>query len=77
MQFNVIVLEEEVVGPAKRKPLSAELPRTKVIYELPGHEQICACGCRKYVICEETSEQLDFVLVPGTATRCLHNLGVA
>ncbi|KPX04577.1 IS66 family transposase zinc-finger binding domain-containing protein [Pseudomonas syringae] len=29
--------------------------------ELPEHELSCACGCRKHVISEETSEQLDIV----------------
>lgn len=38
----------------KRKPLPAELPRVEVIHEL-----ICACGCRKQDISEETSEQLE------------------
>ncbi|MBF8638788.1 IS66 family transposase [Pseudomonas fulva] len=45
----------------KRKPLSADLPRIEVIHELPEHELTCACGCRKHVIGEETSEQLDIV----------------
>jgi transposase len=57
--------DEEVVAPTprrgKRKPLSADLPRIEVIHELPEHEQTCACGCRKHVIGEETSEQLDIV----------------
>ncbi|WP_423249287.1 IS66 family transposase [Pseudomonas syringae] len=57
--------EEEVVAPVKRrgkrKPLSADLPRIEVIHELPEHELTCACGCRKHVISEETSEQLDIV----------------
>lgn len=55
--------EEDVVAPTprrgKRKPLSADLPRIEVIHELPEHELTCACGCRKHVISEETSEQLD------------------
>ncbi|MDO9624848.1 MAG: IS66 family transposase, partial [Pseudomonas sp.] len=57
--------EEEVVAPTKRrgkrKPLPAELPRVEVIHELPEHELTCACGCRKQVIGEETSEQLDII----------------
>lgn len=57
--------DEEVVAPTlrrgKRKPLSADLPRIEVIHELPEHEQACACGRRKHVIGEETSEQLDIV----------------
>jgi transposase len=57
--------EEEVVAPAKRrgkrKPLSAGLPRIEVIHELPEHEPICICGCRKHAIGEEVSEQLEIV----------------
>ena len=57
--------DEEVVTPSprrgKRKPLSADLPRIEVIHELPEHELTCACGCRKHVIGDETSEQLDIV----------------
>ncbi|MDP3816967.1 IS66 family transposase [Pseudomonas sp.] len=56
---------EEVVAPTKhrgkRKPLPAELPRIEVVHELPEHELTCACGCRKQVIGEETSEQLEIV----------------
>ncbi len=57
--------DEEVVAPVKRRgkrePLSADLPRVEVIHDLPEHELTCACGCRKHVIGEETSEQLDIV----------------
>lgn len=57
--------DEEVVAPGKqrgkRKPLSADLPRIEVIHDLPEHELTCACGCRKHVIGEQTSEQLDIV----------------
>lgn len=57
--------DEEVVAPVKRrgkrKPLSADLPRVEVIHDLPEHELTCACGCRKHVVGEETSEQLDIV----------------
>lgn len=58
-------VEEEVVAPAKRrgkrKPLPADLLRIEVIHELPEHELTCACGCRKHVIGEEVSEQLEIV----------------
>jgi len=57
--------DEEVVAPVKRrgkrKPLPAHLPRIDVIHELPEHELTCECGCRKQVIGEQTSEQLDIV----------------
>ena len=33
----------------------------EVIHELPEHELTCACGCRKQVIGEETSEQLEII----------------
>ena len=58
-------VEEEVVAPTKRrgkrKPLPAELPRVEVVHELPEHELTCECGCRKQVIGEETSEQLEII----------------
>ncbi len=56
---------EEAIAPSKRrgkrKPLPAELPRIEVIHELPEHELTCDCGCRKHVMGEETSEQLEIV----------------
>ncbi|WP_165677044.1 IS66 family transposase [Metapseudomonas otitidis] len=56
---------EEVVAPitrrGKRKPLPANLPRVEIVHELPEHELTCACGCRKQVIGEETSEQLEII----------------
>ncbi|MBE7373743.1 IS66 family transposase [Pseudomonas lopnurensis] len=57
--------EEETVAPAKRrgrrKSLPANLPRVEIIHELPEHELTCECGCRKRVIGEETSEQLEII----------------
>jgi len=57
--------EEETVAPAKRrgkrKSLPANLPRVEIIHELPEHELTCTCGCRKRVIGEETSEQLEII----------------
>lgn len=65
--------DEEVVAPlkrrGKRKPLSADLPRIEVTHDLPEHEQTCACDCRKHVIGEETSEQLDIVPMQIRALR--------
>lgn len=56
---------EEVVAPVKRrgkrKPLPANLPRVEIVHELPEHELTCECGCRKQVIDEETSEQLEII----------------
>ncbi|WP_426152528.1 IS66 family transposase [Pseudomonas sp. DC3000-4b1] len=58
-------IDEETVAPVKRrgkrKPLPANLPRIDVVHELPEHELTCDCGCRKQVIGEQTSEQLDIV----------------
>jgi transposase len=60
-----IVENEEVVASTprrgKRKPLPSDLPRIEVVHELPEHELTCTCGCRKHVIGEETSGQLDIV----------------
>ena len=65
--------EEEVVAVTprrgKRRPLSAELPRIEVIHELPEHELTCACGCRKHVGSEETSEQMDIVPMQARVSK--------
>lgn len=59
--------DEETVAPeavkkrGKRKPLPTELPRVEIVHELPEHERICDCGCRKQSIGEETSEQLEII----------------
>lgn len=57
--------DEEVIAPVKRrgkrKPPPTHLPRIDIVHELPEHELTCECGCRKQVIGEETSEQLDIV----------------
>ena len=64
-EASVEEFEEEVVAPTKRrgkrKPLPAELPRIEVVHELPEHELTCECGCRKHVMGEETSEQLEII----------------
>ncbi len=57
--------DEESANPAKRrgkrKPLPADLPRVEVVHELPEHELTCECGCRKHVMGEDVSEQLEIV----------------
>ena len=57
--------DEESANPTKRrgkrKPLPANLPRVEVVHELPEHELICECGCRKHVMGEDVSEQLEIV----------------
>lgn len=44
-----------------RRPLPAELPRVDDIRDLPQNEKVCACGCEKKHIGNETSERLDIV----------------
>ncbi len=44
-----------------RKPLPDHIPRTRIEHDIPEHEKICACGCRKSCIGEAVSEQLDIV----------------
>ncbi len=44
-----------------RKPLPAELPRIRQVYELPLEERHCACGCTLTEIGEEISEQLEVI----------------
>ena len=45
----------------KRKPLPADLPRVVVHHELPEAERHCGCGCKREVIGEKISEQLDVI----------------
>ena len=47
--------------PVARKPLPAQLPRTRNVIELPEDERVCACGCQLSEIGEETSEQLEII----------------
>jgi transposase len=45
-----------------RRRLPANLPRQKVIHDLPEHEKSCpGCGQVRHVIGQEVSEQLDYV----------------
>ncbi|UZE97201.1 IS66 family transposase [Alkalimarinus alittae] len=58
------ILSPETKTKAKtrgRKPLPSELPRVKVIHDLPESERQCPCGCQLSEIGEETSEQLDII----------------
>jgi transposase len=54
-----------------RKPLPEHLPRVRIEYDIDEAEKICACGCQKSRIGEETSEQLD--IVPAQA-RVIQNV---
>jgi transposase len=58
--------EDDIIAPETkkktgRKPLPANLPRKKIIYDLPESEKRCPCGCMLTKIGEETSEQLDYI----------------
>ena len=44
-----------------RKALSKELPRIEIMHDLTSEEKLCACGCEKTCIGEETSEQLEII----------------
>jgi transposase len=44
-----------------RKPLPADLPRIRIEHDLPRADKVCACGCERVCIGEDTSEQLDIV----------------
>jgi transposase len=44
-----------------RKPLPAELPRIRQVYELSLEERQCSCGCSLTEIGEEVSEQLEVI----------------
>lgn len=44
-----------------RQSLPVDLPRVEIVHALPAAELICACGCKKRVIGEDVSEQLDIV----------------
>lgn len=44
-----------------RRPLPVELPRVDDVRDLPAEEKVCACGCEKKHIGNETSERLDIV----------------
>lgn len=52
-----------VVRQAKpgRKPLPADLPRVRVEHDIPDADKVCACGCERECIGEDTSEQLDII----------------
>ena len=45
----------------KRKPLPKNLPRTEIIHDLPESDKICKCGNTLTHICDEDSEQLEYV----------------
>ena len=44
-----------------RKPLPDHLPRLVIEHDIADSDKVCACGCRKTKIGEETSEQLDII----------------
>ena len=40
-----------------RKPISFDLPREEIVYDIPEEEKVCACGHTKTCIGEEVSER--------------------
>jgi transposase len=45
-----------------RKPLPKDLPRQRIVHDVPAHEKICPeCGADKKRIGEEVSEQVEYV----------------
>jgi transposase len=44
-----------------RKPLPADLPREKILHDIPEEEKVCACGTALSCIGEEVTEQLKFI----------------
>jgi len=44
-----------------RRPLPANLPRKKIIHDLPEDQKLCTCGCALTLIGEDKSEQLNFI----------------
>ena len=55
---------------AGRKPLPPELPRRRIEYDVPETEKVCACGCMRECIGEQTSEQLE--IIPATLQVLVH-----
>ena len=61
--------EEELPAPAPavkkghgRKPLPKDLPRQRIVHDVPAHEKVCTeCGADKKRIGEEVSEQVEYV----------------
>ena len=43
-----------------RKRLSDELPRKRIVHDIPEEQKVCPCGRPRVVIGEDMSEQLDF-----------------
>jgi transposase len=53
-----------------RKPLPQNLPRVRVEHDVVDSDKVCACGCQKSCIGEETSEQLD--IIPAVIQVLVH-----
>jgi transposase len=57
--------------PGGRKPLSASLPRRRIIHDVaPDHRACPACGAERLKIGEETGEQLEYV--PASLVVLVH-----
>jgi transposase len=52
-----------------RKPISPDLPREDVVYDIDESEKICACGCEKTMIGAEISERVKIIPAEVTVLR--------
>jgi transposase len=52
-----------------RKPISPDLPREDVVFDIDESEKICACGCEKTMIGAEISERVKIIPAAVTVLR--------
>ena len=45
----------------KRKPLPTDLPRERIVLDIPDEDKVCACGGTLHKIGEDISEKLEFI----------------
>lgn len=73
------VIETEELGAYKRrkrkhrgqgrKPISPDLPREEVVYDISEEEKTCACGCKKTCIGAEISERVKIKPIEVTVVQ--------
>jgi hypothetical protein len=63
MSWDATTIAEHKRKKHRRKPLPDHIPRTRIEHDLPEHEKICACGCRK------TRTGSNFAAVPAKGWR--------
>lgn len=56
-----VIVVQEHARKRGRKPIPEEFPRVQKIIDIPEADKVCACGCTKARIGQETSEQLEYV----------------